>query len=146
MAIFKRLRFSNKDAQDIEWFIKNHHVPYEIKKMRKGKQAAWALDPRFPELLKIFRADSLATIPTEKSGRKLKPSLESYNYAVKLWKSVEKNQSFNKPLMSGDEVMRILKIKPGPKVGKVLGVLREAQLSGKIKTNAEALDYLKRSK
>ena len=143
-GIFKRLRFSNKDAQDIEWYIKNHHVPYEIKKMRKGKQAAWALDPRFPELLKIFRADSLAAIPTDKGGRKLKPSLESYDYAVKLWKRVQKNQSFSQSLITGNDVMKILKIKPGPKVGKVLGILREAQLSGKIKTKAEAIDYTKK--
>ena len=143
LKIMKRLRFSNAEISDITWYIKNHHVPYELSKMRKGKQMAWAMDRRFRNLLRLFRADSLASIPTDRKGRKLKPSLESYRYSLRVWKRAQKNKDLHKKLISGHDVMRILKLSEGPRVGEVLRKVREAQLAGRLKTKQDAIKFLK---
>ena len=42
--------------------------------------------------------------------------------------------------------MKILKIKAGVEVGKILVALREQQLSGKIKNKQEAIKFVKKIK
>lgn len=43
-----------------------------------------------------------------------------------------------KPLLNGREVMALLGIEPGPRVGEVLQFLLDQQVEGKIRTRAEA--------
>jgi tRNA nucleotidyltransferase/poly(A) polymerase len=49
-----------------------------------------------------------------------------------------------KPFLTGEDVMKTLKIKPGKKVGKILAELREKQLDGEIKNKKQALDCIKK--
>ncbi|MEK9181378.1 MAG: CCA tRNA nucleotidyltransferase [Patescibacteria group bacterium] len=141
----KRLRFSKAEITDIAWYVKNHHVPYELSKMRKSKQMGWCLDPRFENLLKLYRADSLSSIPTDAKGKKLKPSLKSYNFSTETLKAAKSKKVLRQKIVSGNDVMKILKIGAGPEVGRVLNQLRDLQLGGKIKTKKEALEYLKKN-
>jgi tRNA nucleotidyltransferase/poly(A) polymerase len=53
-------------------------------------------------------------------------------------KKLGKGRKLPKPLLNGDEIMKILKIKPGKKVGTILEMLREKQLAGKIRMKEEA--------
>lgn len=45
-------------------------------------------------------------------------------------------------LMDGDEVMRFLKLPPGPRIGKALEALREAQATGEVTSREEAFAFL----
>lgn len=47
-------------------------------------------------------------------------------------------------LLSGNEIMSALKIKPGPKIGLLLKKLEEAQLTNLVKTKRQATSYLKK--
>ncbi|MDP2918223.1 MAG: HDIG domain-containing protein, partial [bacterium] len=47
------------------------------------------------------------------------------------------------PLLNGNEIMRLLKIKPGPAVGQIITELREAQLQKKVTTKQAARDFIK---
>lgn len=142
----QRLRFSNAEIDEISWYVKNHHVPFEIKNMRPAKKMVWALEPRFPNLLKIFRADSLASIPTDRKGRKQKPSLASYRAAQKILAQAQSHAEYRRPLVTGHDVMKALHIKPGPLVGKILRQVRDAQLAGNIASRNEAIQLLKNNK
>ena len=44
-------------------------------------------------------------------------------------------------ILSGVEIMKILNLDPGPKVGKLLEELREAQAAGEISTREQAVAY-----
>jgi tRNA nucleotidyltransferase/poly(A) polymerase len=46
-------------------------------------------------------------------------------------------------VVDGHQIMRLLKIKPGPRVGEILETIREAQAAGKVKTKEEALTLAK---
>jgi poly(A) polymerase len=48
------------------------------------------------------------------------------------------------PLLSGDEVMQINEIPPGPEVGRILDALREAQAIGEVRSRDEALAFVER--
>jgi poly(A) polymerase len=45
-------------------------------------------------------------------------------------------------LLSGDEIMEVLNLKPGEKVGKVMEKIREAERQGLISTKEEALKLI----
>ena len=48
-----------------------------------------------------------------------------------------------KPLLNGDEVMSLLSLPPGPKVGEVLDFLLDQQVEGAIGTREEAIEALR---
>jgi tRNA nucleotidyltransferase/poly(A) polymerase len=47
-------------------------------------------------------------------------------------------------LLDGKEVMKLLRLKPGPEVGEVLERLREAQATGSVRTREDAVAFLRR--
>ncbi|MBP1717386.1 MAG: tRNA nucleotidyltransferase/poly(A) polymerase [Deltaproteobacteria bacterium] len=49
----------------------------------------------------------------------------------------------SRPLLDGNEVQRVLGILPGKKIGNVLGALKEAEISGKVRSREEALEFIK---
>ena len=55
----------------------------------------------------------------------------------------EFTQRVQKPLLDGNEIMEILGIPRGKGVGVLLERLREAEISGRVRTREEALKYLK---
>ena len=48
------------------------------------------------------------------------------------------------PLLDGREAMEALGVGPGPELGRLLGLLREAQALGVIGTREAAIAYLRR--
>ncbi|MEK7103072.1 MAG: HDIG domain-containing metalloprotein, partial [Patescibacteria group bacterium] len=47
------------------------------------------------------------------------------------------------PILNGDEIMKMLKIAPSAKVGEILTLLREEQLSGRVRTKAQAQKFIR---
>jgi hypothetical protein len=46
-------------------------------------------------------------------------------------------------LVDGHDLINIFGLNPGPKIGKLLEAVREAQASGEIATREEALSYIR---
>jgi len=46
-------------------------------------------------------------------------------------------------LVTGNDVMTLLDLRPGPRVGQLLEAVREAQAEGQVRTRQEALDFLR---
>ena len=95
------------------------------------------------DLLKLGFIDQSSSI--QENGE---PSLDNLNLMVKRieeLKKLGKGRRLPKPLIDGNEVMKILKIKPGKKVGKILEELREKQLTGKIKDREGAVREVKKA-
>lgn len=100
-------------------------------------------DPMFGNgLLALTFIDGMSTI--HESGNVY---LDHWYRAKKRIKEVrtriEEEQKRGKPLLSGDEVMKILNLKPCPKVGSALLKLREAELAGELKSEEEAVDFVR---
>ncbi len=146
--IGKRLRLSRQETQLMALWVRNH--------MRTGSLAA---APRITDraLSRFFRdlgeegvgmvllslADHYTYLkrslwgkgkdPVEKMGKKL---LKSY--------FEERSKILPARLIDGHDVMKALRIKPSPLIGKILEAVQDAQADGKIKTKEDALDFAKK--
>ncbi|MBU2530382.1 MAG: hypothetical protein KKD35_05020, partial [Elusimicrobia bacterium] len=49
-------------------------------------------------------------------------------------------------LINGKDIIKALKIKPGPHIGRILNNIAILHFEGKIKTKKDALNYLKKQK
>ncbi len=136
--ILKRLRFSRKEVEDITWLVKNHMVFFNIFKMRKAKVARLFFDERFEDLLALYKADTLGTIPLK---------MKDYRAVEKFYHDFKKKMPPKLPkLVSGQDVIKMFKIKEGKEVGEILKKVEDKQLKGEIKTKKEAREYLKKLK
>lgn len=134
--ILSRLRCPNKFIEEVCWMVEHHMMMVPLVDMPEGRKRHWFLHPWFLNLLQVFKADAQGTVPTD---------LSLYEKIHNLYrKSMKKMPSAPPPLLHGEDIMKILKMKPGKKVGEILTDLREKQLSGEIKTKKQALAWLEK--
>lgn len=154
--ICERLKLSSYKSTKIDlnvsyvfWLIKNHllamhNQPSDMKNSTLEKYF-FSEDKPSRDLLKLILADSLATIP--ESGQS---DLTNFKKLTDRIKQLEKfrinDKSLVKSILNGREIMEVLKIKSGKKVGDAIALLREEQLSEKIKTKKQAKIFLKKIK
>lgn len=132
--ILRRLNFSKKEIDRITWLISHHMMVENVLTMEDGRRRHWFLLPGFAELLEVYRADALGTIPSR---------LDNFHEIKKLYKhEIAELKLLPKQLINGEQIMEILNLPPGEKVGAILMDIREKQLAGKLKTEKDALEYL----
>ena len=143
LRICQRLKFSRQETDKIAWLVRNHMVPNDFPNMRLSTRRKWGLNPHFADLLKVYKADAEASLSPSGKGHN---NTRGYREGLKILKEVSAMPELKKPIVSGDDVMRILRLKPGPSVGKILGILEEKKLANELRTKKEALLYLKNNK
>lgn len=126
--ILKRLKFSRKKTEKIVWLIKNHMRLMHIQKMRKAKQRRLLQHPYFSDFMAVSYADIAAALQNGK------PNFKDYNYALKLLEEEEKRPTSEKKekIINGYEIMKHFKLKRGPHIGKILEIVYDAYLEGKV--------------
>ena len=147
--IAKRLKLSSAgvDLEITEKIIAKHMLPTHSKvdTMKDTTLEKYFFNPNFPgqELLMLIFADISATVPP--SG---KPDFTSYREIKlrinKLKSKIKNKKQLPKQIVTGHDLINKYKLKPGPKIGQLLEILREAQLKGKINTKADGLKYIKK--
>lgn len=134
------------DAERVGAIVRHHLITVHgpVAAMRENTLEKYFFNPAFPgrSLQQVIFCDSSATVPP-----KGKPDLGHFFALKKRIQKLEKLSArkpvLPPPICNGDEVMKLLKLKPGPQVGAYLRDLREEQLSGRMKTKAEAKAFLK---
>ncbi|MDP2624582.1 MAG: HDIG domain-containing protein, partial [Candidatus Peregrinibacteria bacterium] len=133
-TILRRLKFSKKDIDHITWLIEHHMMLPQLIEMPLGRQRHWFLLPHFKDLLAVMEADIAGTDPAR---------YDMYTDLLKLYEeTLEKFPKEPKPLLSGEEIMELLKIKPGKKVGEITEQLREKQLAHEVNNKKHAQEWL----
>jgi hypothetical protein len=114
-----------------------------IDNMKETTIEKYFFNDQFPgaELIMHSFCDVSATVP--KSG---KPDFTKYNLLKKriasLKNKVKAKRDLPPDILDGNEIMKILKIPSGKKIGEIKEYLRELQLEGKLKTKQEAKNAL----
>lgn len=134
--ILHKLKFSTKDIKIIQWLVLHHMMVYNILKMEVGRRRHWFLEPYFLDLLEINRCDIAGTIPSDYTT--YEKVLAQYRADMK---EIPKEP---RRLLTGEEIMEILKIPAGARVGEILDQLRMLQLEKKLKTKAQAKEWVRR--
>jgi putative nucleotidyltransferase with HDIG domain len=133
--MLRRLNFSKKDIDHITWVIEHHMMLPQLLEMPLGRQRHWFLLPHFKDLLAVFEADIAGTDP---AGYEIYTKvLEAYN------ETMTKIPEEPTPLLSGHDIMEILNIKGGKKVGEVAQELREKQLGHELNTKKQAEEWVR---
>jgi len=145
--IGERFRCSRRESQLLGTWVRNH--------MRLGNLAA-ASRITDRAVSRFFR-----DLGVEGIGMVLVSLADHYTYlarrlwgkgkdpvdkmALRLFTSYfeERARILPPKLIDGHELMRYLRIKPGPRVGKLLSVIQDAQADGKVKTREEAFAFAK---
>jgi poly(A) polymerase len=141
-GILERLRFSNPEQDTILCLIRNHmRIPNLPRETRETalKRLVHQIGDRTPLLVLHCLADKEAARgPLSCQNDDV---VEKHcHHLLELFKQQE---ILHPPsLVSGDDVMA-LGYSPGPRVGQILGLIRQKQVEGEIKTREEALAFLK---
>ena len=135
-AVLDRLQCSKMRREKICWLIQHHMMMGSFEGMPEERQGHWYYHPWFSELLQLMWLDIAGTEPADFSLYKKIVQLRE--------KFLDRHPRPEKQLLSGEEVMGILGIQPGEKVGEVLKALHDAQVRGEVKSRAEAREFLGR--
>jgi len=147
--IAKRLKLSaaGLDIEVVEKIIKKHMLPThsKVNAMKDTTIEKYFFKDDFPgqELMMLVFADIMATVPP-----KGQPDFTEYKELKRRINSLKRKSKNKKelprPLVTGYDLIKEFKLKSSPKIGKLLAILRETQLKGKIKTKRQGLNYIKK--
>jgi poly(A) polymerase len=93
-----------------------------------------------PDLLWVMLADREAARGPSSSGA----SRHAYAVAMgRVLEALEDRPAPPRPLLTGEDVMALLDLPPGPRVGEVLRALNEAVALGEVMDEAQARNFVK---
>ncbi|MDP1809186.1 MAG: CCA tRNA nucleotidyltransferase [Actinomycetota bacterium] len=137
----KELRYPVKTIAEVKGLIAAHmrfhtyRLGWTDKAVRKYVRE---IGPeRLPALSTLVRAD--CTTQNQFLAAKFGRLIDELDSRIAALEAEEESAKI-RPALDGDEIMAYLKIGPGPTVGKVLSMLLEARLDGKVKTKPEAYE------
>ncbi len=137
--IGRRLRLSKKETEYIAKLVRWHQQPKAL--TDKGitdtavRRLIVNLGVDLNDLLILCRSDITTANPNRLAKR-----LRNYDNLEKRINEImekDKLRSFQSPL-SGEEIMKLTNLKPGPTVGKIKKAIEEAILNGEIRNNYQA--------
>lgn len=133
-----RMQCPRKRVEKIDWIIRHHMMMGAFDDMTDERKAHWYHHPWFESLLRLFWLDVAGTDPADFGFYE---AIERDYHAF-----LDSHPRPEKPLLSGQEVMDILGLKPGEKVGEILKQLHEAQVRKEVRSKKEATAFVERLK
>jgi poly(A) polymerase len=130
--ILQRLKFPNRQTEEIVACVRNHMQFKDVKQMRKATLRRLLLRETFPLELELHRLDCLGS-----SG-----DLEHYDFLVEQAEALQHLPAIRPPLLTGNDLIK-LGMKPGPALGALLAEIRELQLADELQTPDEARAWVK---
>jgi tRNA nucleotidyltransferase/poly(A) polymerase len=148
VPLLKKLSFSNKQIEYISYIIKKHMYPSavvsspELNEKVKIRYVRKSGDNAIDNIL-IAQADRLSALGPEISQKMVDDNITRLNNLLNFYLSKKDNLKPLPKLLDGNDIMKILNIKPSKHLGEVLDALMEAQISGDILTKEDAINFVK---
>ncbi|MBP7733156.1 MAG: HD domain-containing protein [Caldisericia bacterium] len=139
MAEFK---FSSAETKAVSMLVENHMRPHNLLKLDEVSPRAVY---RFFRDLDNLAIPSLLIGIADAYATEMLPlgSLENYHEFVRAMIDQSIKIGKPKPMLTGEEVMSILKIEPGPLVGQIIDAMLDGQATGEIKNKDQAKAFVK---
>jgi poly(A) polymerase len=131
-TICRRLRFSNDDSEQILALVENHMRFGDVQKMKKSTFTRFVRIPDFGEHLELHRLDCLSS----------HADLTLYDFTREKMAAMPPEVMRPKPLITGENLIAA-GYKPGPRFKEILSAVEDAQLEGRLQTNAQAMEFVK---
>lgn len=127
--ILGRLRFSNDQIRHVEALVDNHMRFKDVPNMKDSTLKRFMRLPRFGEHLELHRLDC-----TSSHGM-----LDNYELARERFQQMGEEQIRPARLITGNDLIE-LGLEPGPAFSRILQVVEDAQLEGRIATREQAIE------
>jgi len=146
-GILERLRFSTKEIKLVEIMVRYHLRPTQMS--HEGLPTPRAVYRYFRDtgeagvdVLFLNLADHLATRGPHLKLTHWQEHAQIVEYVL-AQRFQEERVIVPPKLVSGNDVINIFGMSPGPRIGELLEAVREAQASGELATREEALSYIR---
>jgi poly(A) polymerase len=146
--ILERLRFSGKEIKLVETMIRHHLRPLQMS--HTGLPTHRAIYRYFRDtgeagidILFLSLADHLATRGPHLDIFEWREHTQLIEYLLSQ-RFQEEKVVMTPKLIDGHDLINVFGLSPGPKIGKLLETVREAQAVGELVTKDEALVYIRR--
>ena len=133
-SILTRLRFSREEIEQVEALIDNHMRFKDVGRMKESTLKRFLRLPEFEEHLELHRLDAMS------SNRRL----ENYEIAKSKFGEYTAEHLQPAPLLTGADLIGMGYV-PGPQFSRILAVLEDAQLEGRIRSQEEAMELVRLS-
>ncbi|MBI2053980.1 MAG: HD domain-containing protein [Candidatus Staskawiczbacteria bacterium] len=136
-SILNRLKFPKKDVEKISKLVKFHLFYYNVGEVSESSVRRLVKNvgsENIDELLEVRQADRIGSGVPKAEPYKLR----HLKYIIE---KISKDPISAKMLkINGDDIMKLLKIKPGPKVGHILDILLKSVIDDPEKNKKEFLE------
>jgi len=146
--VLKRLRFSAQEVRLVGTIVEHHMRPgWLLKEPAVTRRAIYRFfrdtGDAGVDVLILALADQLATRGDTLTRDHWRDYLELAHLMLDNYFRKPREVVAPPPLVSGNDVISVLGVAPGPQVGELLEAVREAQAEGKLRTKEEALKFLR---
>ncbi|MBN1492769.1 MAG: CCA tRNA nucleotidyltransferase [Candidatus Omnitrophica bacterium] len=133
--IMRRLRFSNKEIEQVVQCVQNHMNIMHVQKMREGKLKRFIASETFNAELMLHKIDCESS----------HGMLDNYEFLVAKQEEFAKEDLKPKPLLTGQDLID-LGLAPGPHFKDILAEALDLQLEGKLTSKEDAIQWFKNSR
>ena len=130
--ILQRLKFPNRQTEEIVACVRHHMQFKDVKQMRKATLRCLLLRETFPLELELHRLDCLGSFG----------DLTYFDFLVAEAEALKKLPAIRPPLLTGTDLIQ-LGMRPGREMGRLLRELRERQLADELTTPDAARAWVK---
>ncbi len=149
VKILKDLHFSNKQIDYISSMIKYHIYPSHVMTSPQITEKIMMryvrkMDKNSIDAIILAQADRLSARGPEITDEIVERNITSLNMLLRFCLEVHETLKPLPKLLDGNDVMKILNIKPSKKLGDIMNALHEAQISGDVTTKEHAVEFVKK--
>lgn len=149
LKILKDLHFSNKQINYISSMIKYHIYPSHVMTSPQITEKIMMryvrkMDINSIDVILLAQADRLSARGPEITDEIVERNITSLNMLLKFYLETRETLKPLPKLLNGNDVMKILNIKPSRRLGEIMEALHEAQISGDVITREHAVDFVKK--
>lgn len=149
LKILKDLHFSNKQIDYISSMIKYHIYPSHVMTSPQITEKIMMryvrkMDINSIDVILLAQADRLSARGPEITDEIVERNITSLNMLLKFYLETRETLKPLPKLLNGNDVMKILNIKPSRRLGEIMEALHEAQISGDVITREHAVDFVKK--
>ncbi len=147
------LKFSKKQIEYVSKLIKNHIYPSALAHSASTETGGVTnkamarfvrkIYPDIEDLVELARADRLSARGEAVSTDMVNENLKNLQNLLDYFFNVKDKMKALPKFLDGREIMEILKITSGPKLGEIVEALKEAQIEGIVQSKEDAIQFIK---
>lgn len=147
IKLLKNAKFSKKQIDYISKMIKFHIYPSHVISSPEINDKIYMrfirkMENEVIDVIILAMADRFSARGVEITDEIVEKNITNLQSLLNFYLNIKESLKPLPKLLSGEEIMELLNLQPSKKLGNVIELLHEAQLSGDIKTKNEAIEFV----